>query len=87
MLGTHLMEYELARRQRKIHRLAADIDEVNRELDVAVAEIRAIIHQEQEQEIPFVCVGCVKVGNLRLQPSNAGGQVTSMSDRNVHLCF
>jgi hypothetical protein len=34
MLGTHLTEWELARRQGKIHRLAADIDGVNRELDV-----------------------------------------------------
>ena len=34
VLGTHLVEWELVRRQRKIRRLSADIDEVNRELDV-----------------------------------------------------
>jgi hypothetical protein len=37
LLDTHLVEWELARRQRKIDRLAADISAVNRELD-ALAE-------------------------------------------------
>ena len=39
LLGTHLVEWELYRRQRRIERLAADMDAVNQHLDVLNAKL------------------------------------------------